>query len=155
MCLHLGICVCDVSRKRDLASDAKDITLELGHVKRQRRLQDLSPSGADGTKVDEKIAEAVADAAGEVSERRDAKRREAEERNARYRAKKKVQDRLDPIEAEVAQLETLRDRLQGEQADPSVYSDPARAREVAGELDRALERLDKLYAEWEKLAGEL
>jgi hypothetical protein len=44
--------------------------------------------------------------------------------------------------------------LQRSQADPAVYSNPDRAREVGAERSEAERRLQELYAEWERLAAD-
>jgi ATP-binding cassette subfamily F protein 3 len=87
--------------------------------------------------------------------RREERRREAEERNRLYRMRMRERDRLAPIEGEIATLEERVGELEQLQADPGVYSDPARAREVAREKAAAETRLETLYAEWEKLAAGL
>jgi ATP-binding cassette subfamily F protein 3 len=84
--------------------------------------------------------------------RREAKRREAEARNRRYRERKAIEDRLGPVETRIAEVERRIGELERMQADPAVYSDPDRAREVAREKSDAESRLANLYAEWEELA---
>jgi ATP-binding cassette subfamily F protein 3 len=88
------------------------------------------------------------------SQRREEKRRQAEERNLRYRERRAVELRLEPIESEIAALEQRLEQLQQLQADPEVYSNPERAREVAAERGEVERRLQELYAEWERLASE-
>jgi len=95
---------------------------------------------------------------GEVGDRRprrEEKRRQAEERNRRYREQKVIEDKLAPIEAEVATLELRVRELEKAQADPEVYSDPDRARGVAREKAEAEVLLKSLYGQWEALAAEL
>jgi len=87
--------------------------------------------------------------------RQDEKRREAEARNLRYRQRKEVEDRLSPIENEVARLEGRARELEAAQADPEVYRDSDRAREVAREKGEIDKRLQQLYVDWERLADEL
>jgi ATP-binding cassette subfamily F protein 3 len=86
--------------------------------------------------------------------RREEKRREAEERNLRYRERRVVERRLEPVEEEIAGLERRLEELQLAQADPDVYRNPDRAREVAAERGEKERRLHELYAEWERLASE-
>jgi ATP-binding cassette subfamily F protein 3 len=88
-------------------------------------------------------------------ERRDERRREAEERNRRYRNRKVVEERLAPIEREVAQLEPRQRALAADQGRPEIYSDPAAAKRVAQEKTCVDDRLQELYRAWEELAGEL
>ena len=87
--------------------------------------------------------------------RQDEKRREAEGRNLRYRRRKEVEDRLSPIENEVARLESRARELEAAQADPAVYRDSDRARDVAREKGEIDKRLQELYVDWERLADEL
>jgi ATP-binding cassette subfamily F protein 3 len=90
--------------------------------------------------------------AGEPNVRREEKRREAEERNRLYRERKAVEERLRPIEDEVERLERRVAELQLAQADPQVYSDPERARDVARERTELEARLGRLYEAWEAAA---
>jgi len=90
--------------------------------------------------------------AGEPNLRREEKRREAEERNKLYRERKAVEERLKPIEEEVERLERRVAELQLAQADPRVYSDPERARDVARERTELEVRLGRLYEAWEEAA---
>jgi ATP-binding cassette subfamily F protein 3 len=85
---------------------------------------------------------------------REARRAEAEERNRRYRERQAVATRLAPIEAEIAALEERVRELSALQADPSVYRDARRAREVGRERQEAEESLGRLYARWEEAAAE-
>jgi ATP-binding cassette subfamily F protein 3 len=87
--------------------------------------------------------------------RQEEKRREAEERNRRYRQRKEVEDRLAPIENEVARLEQRARELDAAQTDPEIYRDPDRARDVALEKGEIENRLEELYEVWERLAAEL
>jgi ATP-binding cassette subfamily F protein 3 len=86
--------------------------------------------------------------------RREEKRRQAEERNLRYRERRQVELRLKPVEEKISELEQCLERLQRSQADPAVYSNPDRAREVGAERSEAERRLQELYAEWERLAAD-
>jgi ATP-binding cassette subfamily F protein 3 len=86
---------------------------------------------------------------------REAKRAEAEERNRRYRDRKAAEERLAPVEAAIAQTETRLRALTEAQADPTLYRDPARAKEVGRARAEAEVRLTELYREWEALAAEL
>jgi len=86
--------------------------------------------------------------------RREEKRQEAERRNRAYRERKAAEERLRPIEIEVERLEQRAGELEAQQADPRVYADPGRAREVARERAAVAARLARLYEEWEAAAGE-
>jgi ATP-binding cassette subfamily F protein 3 len=102
---------------------------------------------------------AAAAAAEPESERRDSREREresrrleAEERNRRYRERRAVEEKLGPVEAEIAELEARVRALADRQSDPAVYRDPVRAREVARDKAEAEGRLTDLYWRWEQLA---
>jgi ATP-binding cassette subfamily F protein 3 len=86
---------------------------------------------------------------------REERRLEAEERNRRYRERKAAEDRLAPVEAEIAAVERRVRELAEAQADPALYRDGARAREVGRDRAEAETRLAELYARWEDLAAEL
>ena len=86
--------------------------------------------------------------------RKDAKRQEAEERNRRYRVRKAHEEKIGPVESEIERLETRARAIETLQADPEVYRDPDRAREIGREKLEIMERLGALYATWERLAQE-
>ena len=103
--------------------------------------------------------EAAADAADDEPARarqgaRELKRAEAEERNRRYREKQAAEQRLAPIEAEIAAIEERVRELAALQADPSVYRDARRAKDIGRERQEAEERLGALYSRWEEIAAE-
>jgi ATP-binding cassette subfamily F protein 3 len=111
-------------------------------------------------KRDLAASEAVPDSAAATKERdrareREAKRAEAEERNRRYRDRKAHEERLAPVEAAIAQTESRLRQLTEAQADPAVFRDAARAREVGRDRAEAEARLAELYREWESLATDL
>jgi ATP-binding cassette subfamily F protein 3 len=103
--------------------------------------------------------EAAADAADNEPARarqgaRELKRAEAEERNRRYREKQAAEQRLAPIEAEIAAIEERVGELAALQTDPSVYRDARRAKDIGRERQEAEERLRALYSRWEEIAAE-
>ncbi|MCP3978443.1 MAG: ABC-F family ATP-binding cassette domain-containing protein [bacterium] len=104
---------------------------------------------------DEAASEPSADPDLVADERRARKRQDAEERNRLYRERKAVQDRLDPIEREIARLEAVVGEQEVLQASSVVYSNPERAQEVGKTKSEAEARLAELYAEWERLAADL
>ncbi|MBW3561002.1 MAG: ABC-F family ATP-binding cassette domain-containing protein [Actinobacteria bacterium] len=85
----------------------------------------------------------------------DRKRREAEARNRMYRATKDARDRLGAVEAELSDAEGLVARLNRELADPGVYEDQARVKELVEQHGRAKDRAKELYEEWERLTLEV
>jgi len=98
-------------------------------------------------------AGAEADSAGREV-KRDSKRAEAEDRNRRYREKKAREDRMRPIEDEIARLEAREKEIDALQADPEVYRDPVRSKTLARERAEIASRLDLLYTRWEEFAEE-
>jgi ATP-binding cassette subfamily F protein 3 len=83
------------------------------------------------------------------------KRVQAERRNARYRATKdlrravaKVEDELGRVEAEIA-------ALQHQLADPAVYADGARVKELVAQHGAAKDRAQRLFERWERTQLEL
>jgi ATP-binding cassette subfamily F protein 3 len=115
-------------------------------VERRLRFEAETPPDPAGATADE------AARARQLS--RENRRSEAEERNRRYRQRQAAERRLAPIEAEIAALETRVRELSALQADPSVYRDARRAREVGRERQDTEERLGGLYARWEEIAAE-
>jgi ATP-binding cassette subfamily F protein 3 len=87
-------------------------------------------------------------------DRRAERRAEAEERNRRYRERRALEDRLAPLEDEIAGLEERLRTLTDSQADPVVYASPDRAAEVAREKRRVEEELADRYSRWEAIADE-
>ncbi|MBU1430306.1 ABC-F family ATP-binding cassette domain-containing protein [Myxococcota bacterium] len=90
---------------------------------------------------------------GRRENRKDEKRRAAEQRAALAARTQGVRRTLDALEAEIAALEARQEAIQALQLDPSLYDDPARAGEVnreAAAVEASL--LEKLEA-WEA-AGE-
>jgi ATP-binding cassette subfamily F protein 3 len=83
------------------------------------------------------------------------KRREADERSKRN-------NRLGPLEKQVAQLEERIGALEAEQklrsgelADPSVYDDAARRNKLLADYQSSQDKLDDLNVRWEKTMAEL
>jgi ATP-binding cassette subfamily F protein 3 len=85
-------------------------------------------------------------------QKKETRRAEAEERNRQYRVRRELEQRLGPVESEIARLEERLREITALQTDPEIYTDPVRAAEVARERSEAETRLQKLYAEWESLA---
>ncbi|MGA8892266.1 MAG: ABC transporter C-terminal domain-containing protein, partial [Anaeromyxobacteraceae bacterium] len=79
----------------------------------------------------------------------------AEARNARYRVEKPVRDAIAATEARIAELERAEREATTALADPAIYEDFARARVHVETQKKAQAELATLYAEWERLHGEL
>jgi ATP-binding cassette subfamily F protein 3 len=114
-------------------------------VERRRRVEEESAEAADA---------ADDEPAGARQRARDLKRAEAEERNRRYREKQAAEQRLAPIEAEIAAIEERVRELAALQADPAVYRDARRAKDIGRERQEAEERLRARYSRWEEIAAE-
>jgi len=83
---------------------------------------------------------------------REVRRAEAEERNRRYRERKAYEERIGPIEREIHHLEERQKAIDALQAEPELYRDPARVKELAIERAANVSRLETLYTDWEQLA---
>jgi ATP-binding cassette subfamily F protein 3 len=93
--------------------------------------------------------------AGAGATRKDQKRLEAEQRQARSRERKVQQEIVDRLEAEIQQLEKQVTELTADLENPATYEKPGRAVVVNRELLHAQERLAELNPEWETEAGKL
>ena len=95
---------------------------------------------------------ASADEGGGRDPKRSVKRAEAEERNRRYRERRAFEDRIGPVEAEIEQIEARVREIEALQLDPSVYRDPAKAKDLGREKAEATTRLGALYEQWISLS---
>jgi ATP-binding cassette subfamily F protein 3 len=82
---------------------------------------------------------------------REAKRSEAEARQRKSREVAPIKGRLKEIEAEIAGIETRVRMLTDQMANPDLYKDGDRAREVARERKDLEEQVGSLYGKWEEL----
>ncbi|MBW7997300.1 MAG: ABC-F family ATP-binding cassette domain-containing protein [Candidatus Glassbacteria bacterium] len=64
---------------------------------------------------------------------------------------RRLRERKDSLEVEIAELEERKSALQLELADPSTYSRRGRAGELSAELKELDNRITEAYGEWEKL----
>jgi ATP-binding cassette, subfamily F, member 3 len=87
--------------------------------------------------------------------RKDQKRLEAEQRQARSRGRKAQQEIVSRLEAEICKLETRLGELTAELENPATYEKPGHAAQVNRELLHAQERLAQLNPEWETEADKL
>ena len=81
------------------------------------------------------------------------KRQEAEERNARSKARKEHQHKVSTLEARIASLELQQKKLVLQLEDSATYESPKVAYELNRELLGVAEMLERVTAEWEGLAG--
>jgi ATP-binding cassette, subfamily F, member 3 len=86
---------------------------------------------------------------------REQKRIEAEQRQMRYRVRKKQQDIVDALEAEIATCEQRQGELTSELEAPATYETPGRGGEITRELAGVVQRLKELTHQWEDAASKL
>jgi ATP-binding cassette subfamily F protein 3 len=86
---------------------------------------------------------------------RERKRAEAERRNILYKKKRKVLDRLEPLEEKIFLLEEEQEKRDGMLSDPEVLADAAAVQELLILRGGAGEELESLYKVWEDLTAEL
>jgi ATP-binding cassette subfamily F protein 3 len=88
-------------------------------------------------------------------DRKEQKRIEAEQRQARSNRRKAQQQIVDRLEKEIQQVEARLKDLTAELENHATYAQPGRAVEINRELLHAQERLAELNPEWEAAAGKL
>ena len=87
-------------------------------------------------------------------DRKEQKRIEAEQRQARSNNKKEIQKRIAELEKEIADLETQEKELTAELEKPETYAN-GRAMQINRELLHVHDRLPEVTAEWETASQEL
>ena len=85
----------------------------------------------------------------------ESRRLTAEERQARQRATKDLKKRVQQLERQIAKSETAVAAFSEQLADPDIYDDHAKVRELADALDEAKATADRLLEEWETAQLEL
>lgn len=83
------------------------------------------------------------------------KRLEAEERNRIYRARKKIEEKLSPVEKTIERDEKRKEEISGLLCDPEVLGDSDKVKSLMIELKDTEKRLKDNYQAWEVLAAEL
>jgi ATP-binding cassette subfamily F protein 3 len=86
---------------------------------------------------------------------KDQKRREAEDRQARYRERKGREETVAKLEAEILRLETRQKELAAELENPATYEKPGHAMALNRELMEVVDLLKSLAKEWEDAADKL
>jgi ATP-binding cassette subfamily F protein 3 len=89
------------------------------------------------------------------SRTREAKRADAEARQRKSREVAPLRARLKEAEAEIARIEARVRELTDQMANPDLYKDGERARDVARERKDMEERVGSLYSKWEELTVRL
>ncbi|MDQ2674198.1 MAG: hypothetical protein M3Y40_06035, partial [Chloroflexota bacterium] len=85
----------------------------------------------------------------------DRKRREAEERNARHRRTRELRAELDRAGVESASADEELTSVTEQLADPAVYADATRVRQLVERHNQLRDRADALAAERRRLSDEL
>ena len=85
----------------------------------------------------------------------EAKRAETEARQRKSREMGPLKARLKETEAEIARIEARVRDLTDQMANPEIYKDGERAREVACERKGLEGQAGSLYGKWEELAGRI
>lgn len=83
------------------------------------------------------------------------KRLEAAQRQIRYRQRKGLQESVNRIESEIAELEQKQRELTAELEDSATYEKPGHAVKINRELSEIQSRLEEVTSEWEKIGMEL
>jgi ATP-binding cassette, subfamily F, member 3 len=78
------------------------------------------------------------------------KRAAAERRNARYRATKDLRREVAKVEGALGRVEAEIAALQHQLADPDVYADGARVKELVAQHGAAKDRAQELFERWER-----
>lgn len=86
---------------------------------------------------------------------KDAKRTEAEARNRLAQLRKPIADELNAVEKRIAALESEKAVNEGLICDPEISRDRQRLKDVAGSLQAAQAKLEKLYSRWAELSEKL
>jgi ATP-binding cassette subfamily F protein 3 len=90
-----------------------------------------------------------------TTDRKGQKRIEAEQRQARSRKKRGIQERITALEKEIAGLESREKELMAELEKPETYTTGGRATQINRELVEVHDRLAAANTEWEKAGTEL
>jgi len=90
-----------------------------------------------------------------IASRKDQKRFEAEQRQARSRKRQEIQKRIAALESEITALEAKEKELTAELEKPETYAIGGRAMQINRELLDVHERLPEATAEWEAAGMEL
>jgi ATP-binding cassette subfamily F protein 3 len=88
-------------------------------------------------------------------DRKEQKRLEAQQRQARSNKKSEIQKGVAALEKEIADLEAKERDYAAELEKPETYHSGGRATQINRELLRVTERLEAANAEWEKAGAKL
>jgi ATP-binding cassette subfamily F protein 3 len=88
-----------------------------------------------------------------MKEIRAQRRAESERRQAQNRERRAMEKRVAELEAAIVELETRQTELTAALEDPTLYQNASRALEINRELAGVADSLQKINAEWSRLAG--
>ena len=83
------------------------------------------------------------------------RRREAQEREAKAAIQRPLKKKIEQVEAQIAALEVEKKTIEPQLADPALYNDFARSRPLMDRFSELEEKLQALYANWERLQESL
>ncbi len=83
------------------------------------------------------------------------KRLEAERRNVLYRKKRKILEKIEPVEEQISLLEKKQSERDGFLSDPAFLVDSLSVQKLLIERNEAAKELDSLYTLWENLMAEI
>jgi ATP-binding cassette subfamily F protein 3 len=86
---------------------------------------------------------------------KDRKRKEAEERQARYERTRPLKIRLEKMERTIEEKERRKAEIEGAMADPGFYGDGEHVREVTAEYKEIEKELTEAYYRWNDLTKDL
>ncbi len=112
--------------------------------------QSTAPAAAPAGRYPEKSSREGGDI-----QRKAQRRSEAERRNRQYRATTEHRKRVDAFEAEIEAMEQKRGEIEALMAEPSVFADGGRMKELTGTLSRITGELARLYKSWEQAGADL
>jgi ATP-binding cassette subfamily F protein 3 len=99
-------------------------------------------------------AKILSDSSESVS-KKDKKRIEAEVRQKRYNATKDLINEVNDVENKIEEIEKKIKELEQNLANPEVYNNPLKARDITLEFNSSKSELEKNISRWEKLSEEL
>jgi ATP-binding cassette subfamily F protein 3 len=140
------------------AEQAAEVAGRLEGGKAEREGGGQKAGGRKGEAAPEEKAAAPVLPRAETTPKTSAKeirRSEAEARQRKSRAVAPIQARLKELETEIARLEERIRSLTDQMANPDLYRDGERAREVARERKALEGQVGSLYGKWEELAQRL
>lgn len=89
------------------------------------------------------------------SSRKDQKRIEAEKRQQKYQATKKIKSEIEKLENKIAELEEEKSQTELALTDPEIFSSPQKSSEYSKNLSRLKNELDDSYSKWTEYSDQL